>query len=105
MSFIVGIAVVGLVALGVTAALSAIVNLPAGLSLLGLVMKPVPTEANLGVQLVLAVGGLVLAFKMGSGGIKRWNGDLPGGRGAALGTALVAGAILFAAVQLGRAAW
>ncbi|MBX3228355.1 MAG: protein kinase [Labilithrix sp.] len=105
MSFVVGLAVVGLVGLGTTAVLSGVFPQPGGFAVLPLVMKPVPSQANLVVQAALAIGGLFVAGKIARGGMRRWSDELPGGRGGAVFFAVLAGAFLFAAVQLGRAAW
>jgi serine/threonine-protein kinase len=104
-SMLVGLAVVGLTSIGVTAVLMTVAYQPEGWPLVGSVMNPVPAMLHLVVQGGLALGGLVAAGRFAMSGVKKWRGDVMGGRGAAVFNAVVAGAIFFAALQLARAAW
>jgi serine/threonine-protein kinase len=100
MSFLVGIAVVGLTAIGSTAVLMALAHQPEGFSPLGLVTKPTPMMSLL-VHGGLALAGFVLTARITAGAVKRWGSE----RGGALASAVFAGAILFAAIEIARAAF
>jgi serine/threonine protein kinase len=101
--FIVGLSVVGLVSIGSTAVLTAFMHQPGGLQLVSMVTKPTST-LNLAVHGGLALLALFLAGRSAIGGVKRWR-DYDGGRTSALFAAVFAGAMLFAAIELARAAW
>jgi hypothetical protein len=100
MSFLVGIAVVGLTAIGSTAVLMTIAHQPEGFSPLGLVTKPTPMM-SLVVHGGLAVVGFILTARMTAGAVKRWGTE----RGGAVVSAVFAGVIFFAAIEIARAAF
>ncbi|MBX3224969.1 MAG: hypothetical protein KF795_30915, partial [Labilithrix sp.] len=104
MSFLVALGVVGLASIGVTAVLMTFVHRPEGWPIVAFVTKPTPT-LNLAVQGGLGVVALVGAGKSAVGGVKKWTGAVPGGRGASIVAAVVAGGLFFATLQLARAAW
>lgn len=104
LTFLVGLAVVGLVAIGATAVLTTVAHQPDGFSLVGLVTKPTK-ELNLIVHGGGAVVGLVLAVRTGMAAMKKWRGALDGGRTGAIISAAIAGAFFFAAIELARAAF
>ena len=104
MALIVAIGVCGLVPVLTTAVLTTVAGSSEGWNVVAFLMKPSqPTS-------LLIQGGLCLVA-LGSAGattfgaFKRWRGDIAGGPGAAIMYAALAGGMLFAAVQLGRAAW
>lgn len=104
LSLLVGLAVIGLTSIGATAVLMTFAHQPGGFGLVAMVTKPTPT-LSLVVQGGLALVGLALAAKYAVGGVKKWRGDLEGGRSGAVVFALIAGALFFAAIELARAAW
>ena len=104
MQLIVAIGVCGLVPVLTTAVLTTVLGSHEGWNVVAFLMKPTqPTS-------MLVQGGLCLVA-IGSAGatmygaFKRWRGEIAGGPGAAIMYACLAGAMLFAAMQLGRAAW
>ena len=103
-ALLVGLAVIGLTSIGATAILMTMAYQPEGWPIVGFVTKPTPTT-NLAVQGGLAVVALILAARSALSGLKKWRGDITGGRGAAVVSAIVAGGLFFAALQLARAAW
>jgi hypothetical protein len=104
LSFLVGIAVVGLTSIGATAALMSFAHQPDGFGLVAMVTKPTPM-LSLVVQGGLALVCLVFGAKCASGAVKKWRGEIMGGHGGAIFFAIVAGALFFAAIELARAAW
>jgi serine/threonine-protein kinase len=103
-TLLIGLAVVGLTSIVATAVLMTFAYRPEGWPVVGFATKPTPT-INLVVQSGLALLTCAVGVRSAAGGLKKWRGDFPGGRGAAVGSALVAGALFFAALQLARAAW
>jgi serine/threonine protein kinase len=104
LSFLIGLSVVGLVAIGATAALMTFAHQPDGFSLVALVTKPTK-ELNLVVHGGGAVAALVFAIRTGMGAMKKWRGALDGGRMGAVISSAFAGAFFFAAIELARAAF
>ncbi len=104
MALLVGIAVVGLSSIGATAVLMTFAHQPDGWQLLALITKPTPTMLLL-VQGGIGLALLLLAGRFAIAGVKKWRGDLAGGRPAAVFNALLAGGVFFAAIELARAAW
>jgi hypothetical protein len=104
MSLLIGLAVVGLTAIGATAVLMTFVHQPEGLPLVSYVTKPSATS-NLVVNGGLAVAGLVLAGRSARHAFRVWRGDVLGGRSTAIIHSVIGGALLFAAIELARAAW
>jgi hypothetical protein len=105
LSLLIGLAIIGLSAIGATAVLMTFAHQPDGWPLLALVMKPTPPTLSFIVQGGLGIVGLVLAVRCAIAGVKKWRGDLEGGRAAAIFNALLAGGFFFAAIELARAAW
>jgi len=101
-SFLVGLAVVGLSSIGVTAVLRTFAHQPEVLQLVGMVTSPTPT-LNLAVHGGLALVALAIGIKAVISGVRKWR-EL-GGRPGAVITAVIAGALFFAAIELARAAW
>ena len=104
MTLLVALAVVGLTSIGMTAVLMTFAYQPEGWPVLALVTKPT-SQLNLAVQGGLGVVALVVAGRLATSGVKKWRGYAEGGRGAAVMSAVFAGAFFFAALQLARAAW
>jgi serine/threonine protein kinase len=104
MAFLVGVSVVGLVAIFASAVLMTFAHQPGGFSILTLVTKPTPLT-SLVVQGGLALAGFFLAGRFTVQGVKRWRGQVDGGRGSAIVSAIIGGAFFFAAIELARAAW
>lgn len=104
MALLVGIAVVGLSSIGATAVLMTFAHQPDGWQLLALITKPTPTMLLL-VQGGIGLALLLLAGRFAIAGVKKWRGDLGGGRPGAVFNALLAGGAFFAAIELARAAW
>lgn len=102
MSFVVGLAVVGLSSIGTTALLMTFAHQPEGIHVVSMVTTPTPTS-NLVVHGGLGLVSLVLAAKLVMAGMKKWR-EL-GGRGGAVISAILGGVFLFAAIELARAAW
>ena len=102
-ALLVGLAAVGLTAIGSTAVLTALIHQPGGFPLVAMVTKPTPT-LNLAVHGGLGIVATVIAARSAAAGVRRWR-DFDGGRASALFAAVVAGALLFAAIELARAAW
>lgn len=104
MTFLVALAVIGLTSIGVTAVLMTFLYRPDGWPLVAMVTKPTPAVSFVA-QGGLGLVGLVLAGRSVVTGVKKWNGTIVGGRGSAVISALFAGGLFFAALQLARAAW
>ena len=104
MGLLVALAVVGLTSIGSSAVLMTFAHRPEGWPLLALVTKPTAV-LELAVQGGLGVVAFVLAARSAAQGVKKWRGFAEGGRGAAVVSAVLAGAFFFAALQLARAAW
>jgi serine/threonine-protein kinase len=102
MSFVVGLAVIGLSLIGTTALLMTFARQPEGIHVVSMVTTPTPTS-NLVVHGGLGLVGLVLTARCVMAGMKRWR-EL-GGRGGAVISAMLGGAFFFAAIELARAAW
>lgn len=101
-TLLVGLGVVGLTAVGVTAILVSVANRPEGWPLVEMVTKPTPTTSLL-VQGGLAALALVFGARFAKSGLGSWRGA--GGKGSAILHAIIAGGLLFAALQLVRSAW
>jgi len=101
---LIGIAVVGLAAIGATAVLMTFAHQPEGFSLVALMTKPT-SQLNLIVNGGAALGAFVLAIRTGLGAFKKWRGALDGGRGGAILSSIIAGAFFFAAIELARCAF
>lgn len=104
LTLLVALAVVGLTSIGATALLMTFAHRPEGLALVSMVTKPTPT-LNFVVQAGLGLASLALAGRYAVDGVRKWRSPVGGGRGSAVLAALVAGALLFAAIELTRAAW
>jgi serine/threonine-protein kinase len=102
LSFLVGVAIVGLSSIGVTAALMTFAHQPDGWPLLQLITKPTPMLSIL-VQGGLGIVGLVLAGRHAIEGVNKWRGAA--GRASAIVSAALAGGFFFVAIELARAAW
>ena len=102
LSFLVGLGVVGLVAIFTTALLTALIHRPDGFAILSYVTKPTPTTSLI-VHGGLGLVALAVAGRSAAAAVKQWR-DYEGARGGALGLAVFAGALFFAAIELLRAA-
>ncbi|MFO0735088.1 MAG: serine/threonine-protein kinase [Labilithrix sp.] len=104
MKLLVAIGVCGLVPILTTALLMTFLYSPEGWNLVAVLMKPAQP-----ISLIIQGGLAAVAFGVAGanirGAFRRWRGDLAGGHGAAIVYACLAGGLLFAAMQLGRAAF
>jgi hypothetical protein len=104
MKLLVAIGVVGLLPIITTAVLTSVAYAPEGWDVVAFLVKP-SQPLSLIMQGGLALVALGSAGATIRGAFKRWRGDLAGGPGAAILYACLAGGMLFAAIQFGRAAW
>lgn len=104
MKLIVAIGVVGLLPIITTAVLTSVAYSAEGWDVVAFLVKP-SQPLSLIMQGGLALVALGSAAATIRGAFKRWRGDIAGGPGAAILYACLAGGMLFAAMQFGRAAW
>jgi hypothetical protein len=104
MSVLVSFAAVGLTAVGATAVLMTVAHQPGGFSVASALTRPTPT-LNLAMNGGLALTALVIGGTNASGALKKWRGDVTGGRVGAIVQAIIGGAFFFAAIELARAAF
>jgi hypothetical protein len=104
MKLIVAIGVVGLLPIITTAVLTSVAYSAEGWDVVAFLVKP-SQPLSLIMQGGLALVALASAGATIRGAFKRWRGDIAGGPGAAILYACLAGGMLFAAMQFGRAAW
>ena len=104
MKLVVAIGVVGLVPVLTTAILMTFAYAHDGWNIVAFLMKP-SQPASLIIQGGLAAVAFGAACVNIRGSFKRWRGDVAGGPVAAIVYACVAGGLLFAALQLGKAAF
>lgn len=103
-SAIVGLAAVGLVAILSVGVLMQTVHRPDGWPLVRFLIGP-GSSLNTPVQGALCLLALAIAGTYTRNGHRHWRGDLGGGRSSAVIHAVIAGALAFAAVELGTAAF
>jgi hypothetical protein len=104
MSWLVGLAVVGLVAIASTGVLTTLWHPPDGFAIVQFLVKPEPI-VNTIAQGALGLVTLVVAGRSAKRGVLHWRGDLAGGRPGAIINAVFAGAFFFGAIELFRAAF
>lgn len=73
----------------------------------GIVRAALPANATaiLAGQAVMALVVAVVAGRQGKRAFDTWNGDAGGGRSSAVVSAVITGALFFAAIELVRGAW
>jgi serine/threonine-protein kinase len=102
-TWMIALAVVGGVTLVTSAILMTFAYSPEGWQVLGFFSKPSQPSSlimNGGLGVVALIGCGATTF----GAYKRWRGDIAGGHAVAIAFSVIAGGLLFAAMQLGRAA-
>ncbi len=104
MSWVVGLCVITLIALGTIGALMSVAHRPDGLALVRMVVPGSDLAIGVG-QSALALVAAILGGSRGRQAFRTWNGEGAGTRSSAVIGAIVAGALFFAAIELVRAAW
>ena len=103
-AWVTGLCVVVLVVLGALGLLMTIAHRPEGWSVVGRFL-PGNTTAILAGQVLIALAAAVFGGRYGREAFRAWTDAGGGGRGLAFRHAALSGALLFAAIELVRAAW
>jgi serine/threonine protein kinase len=103
MSLIIGMAVVGVVLIGVVGALMQLAHRPEGWPIVSFLGAPPSLATPL--QIFFGVAAVAIGATYARRGVRHWRGDLAGGPPSAIIGALVAAGAFFSAVELISAAW
>ncbi len=103
-SWVIGIGVVGLVAIMTTAVITTFAHRPDGWPIIKFSIGPDPLLNMIG-QGLFAVCAFAVTVRSLMRSVAHWKGDLAGGRSSAIFSAVVGGGFFFAAIELARAAF
>jgi serine/threonine-protein kinase len=105
-SWIVGLGVVGLVAILTTGVLMQFARMEGGFAIGRFALGGVASSGIISlVQVVLGLVGMGIAATYGHRAVRHWRGELAGGRFGATLSAVLCGGAFFVAIELVRAAW